>query len=66
VINGLRCACTRKTTDAAFTENRDALLAEIGRRTGGVVYSGINTHPLLSPFARLYRRLVIATRPLRR
>jgi len=62
VINGLRCTCTRKTTAAAFTENRDALLAEIGRRTGGVVYSGINTHPLLSPFARLYRRLVIATR----
>jgi hypothetical protein len=65
VINGLRCACLRKTTDAPFTENRDALLAEIGRKTGGVVYSGINTHPLLSPLASLYRRLVIASRRLR-
>ena len=65
VINGLRCACLRKNTGAAFTENRDALINEIGRKTGGVVYSGINTHPLFAPFARLYRRLVIATRPLR-
>ena len=65
VINGLRCACLRKTTDDAFTENRDALINEIGRKTGGVVYSGINTHPLFAPFARLYRRLVIATRRLR-
>jgi hypothetical protein len=64
VINGLRCVCLRKTSHAAFTESREELLAEIGRRTGGVVYSGINTHPLLSPFVSLYRQLVIATRRL--
>lgn len=65
MINGLRCVCLRKNTGAAFTENRDALIKEIGRKSGGVVYSGINTHPLFAPFARLFRRLVIATRPLR-
>lgn len=66
VINGLRCACLRKESDAPFTEDREAVLAGIGRRSGGVVYSGINTHPLISPFARLYRRIAIATSRLGR
>ncbi len=60
VINGLRCACLRKNVDAPFTADREAVLAGIGRRFGGVVYSGINTHPLLSPFLSLYRRVAIA------
>ncbi|HSR56104.1 MAG TPA: hypothetical protein VLN73_07665, partial [Alphaproteobacteria bacterium] len=64
VINGLRSACLRKNSDAPFTEDREAVLEHIGRRTGGVVYSGINTHPLLSPFMSLYRRLAIAAHRL--
>ena len=35
LINGLRCACLRKNSDSCFTEDRDAVLAGIGRRTGG-------------------------------
>lgn len=66
VINGLRAACLRKNSDTPFTENREALLDGIGRRSGGVVYAGINTHPLISPFARLYRRIAIATSRLGR
>jgi hypothetical protein len=60
VINGLRCACLRKNSDAPFSEDREALLAGIGRRSGGIVYSGINTHPLFSPIASLYRRIALA------
>ncbi|MDH3240588.1 MAG: class I SAM-dependent methyltransferase [Alphaproteobacteria bacterium] len=66
VINGLRCACLRKNADAPFTDDREAVLAGIGRRSGGVVYSGINTHPLISPFASLYRRIAIAASRLGR
>lgn len=64
VINGLRCACLRKDSDAPFTGDHEAVLAGIGRKSGGVVYSGINTHPLLSPFLSLYRRLAIAAHRL--
>ena len=62
VIDGLRCACLRKTAAAPFTEDREAVLAGIGRRAGGKVYSGANKHPLLSPFARLYRGLGLVIR----
>lgn len=62
VIDELRCVCLRKNADAPFTEEREALLAGIGRRTGGKVYSGINAHWLVSPFARALRGVSIFVR----
>jgi hypothetical protein len=62
VINGLRCACVRKTSDAPFTENREELLAEISLRTGGKVYSGINSSRLLGPLPRALRGVSIFVR----
>jgi hypothetical protein len=42
VLSGLRCVCLQKTVDAPFMQNRDLLLAKISRRSGGIVYAGIN------------------------
>jgi SAM-dependent methyltransferase len=62
VMNGNRCVCLRKTTDAPFTASREEVLAGIGRRTGGKVYSGINAHRLLGPLPRAIRGVSIFIR----
>ena len=65
VIDGLRCVCLQKNADVPFTPDRAALLDGIARREGGVVYPGINDHPLIRPFTRVIWRLLDDTRPTR-
>jgi SAM-dependent methyltransferase len=42
VLNDLRAVCLRKCSDRPFASDRQALLAGITRREGGIVYHGID------------------------
>jgi hypothetical protein len=64
-IGGLRCVGLQKNTDAPFTSDRDAVLAAIVRKEGGIVYHGIEGNALTRPFGRMVQRLIDTTRPLR-
>jgi hypothetical protein len=65
VINGNRCACVQKNTDAPFTGEKEALLDKIVRKEGGMIYSGINDDPRFRVFKRFYSRLPDPMRPVR-
>ena len=58
LIEGLRCAALRKTVDAPFTSDREAVLAAIARREGGIVYPGINDGRRRRSLSRRIRRAV--------
>ena len=51
MINGLVFACLKKQSDVPFMSDRQTLLAHIVRKSGGIVYQGINE----SALQRIYR-----------
>jgi hypothetical protein len=65
VINGQRCVCLQKNSQAPFTQDQDAVLAAISLRQGGTVYPGVNDHRLIRPVTRILWRLLDSTRPTR-
>lgn len=52
-------------TNAPFTSDRDAVLAAIVRKEGGIVYHGIEGNALTRLFGRMMQRLIDTTRPVR-
>jgi len=42
LTNGLICACLQKQFDKPFMKDRAKFLKHISRRTGGIIYAGIN------------------------
>jgi hypothetical protein len=61
LIQGLRCVCLQKISDVPFMGDRRLFLSKIARRTGGVVYSGINDNLFMRPINTIARVI----RPLR-
>ncbi len=62
VINGLRCVCLRKDASGPFTADRDALLAQIARREGGIGLSLMSGDRIIRLFRRLRKRFGLSRR----
>ncbi len=68
IMNGMTCACLQKERDVPFMEDREAFLAYIIRKRGGILYPGINDRGLdrlLGLSRTFYQSVLDVTRPVR-